>query len=63
MSKIVSVTWVDGKTETYACDDWSMIDGVLIMTRKDSWQPKFFVPYDVNVRVWSMHESDEKQPL
>lgn len=54
---IVSVQWVDNKTETYNCDSWKVIDGVLWLKRLNRI---ICIPYDVNVRIWELHGTDDE---
>jgi hypothetical protein len=51
---IITVTWMDGKQEIYKCEDYKVIDGVLWLERTEDWRPMFCIPYDVNVRHWSV---------
>lgn len=49
----VTVTWTDGKQETYQCYDAHADDGVLYLSqRMHSGQPKRAIPL-ANVRLWT----------
>jgi hypothetical protein len=57
---IVTVTWMDRLQETYQCDDWKHIDGVLYLTRNNGFSPVYAIPVDVNVRIWTIHKDDSQ---
>ena len=56
--KTVTVTWMDGKQETYRCDLMSVADDILSLDfykypRRDEPAPR--IPL-VNVRTWTVAE-------
>jgi hypothetical protein len=54
VSTAVTVTWMDGRQETYACDDYRVREGVLWLDppRRGAVEPKRRIPL-ANVRIWT----------
>jgi hypothetical protein len=51
----VTVTWMDGKQETYPIEKWEVTDSgrLLWLTREANMLPPYCVPL-ANVRVWTV---------
>jgi hypothetical protein len=54
----ITVTRDNGQVQEYTCDEYQMVEGVLVMHPYRRWtSPSVYVPYMNGVREWTVSQT------